>query len=137
MIRKYSINDYNDCKKIVLHDCQRDFVSPIDKCLQRENTDKYVIYDEKIIGFAMTRFNKEYNNIFIWQLFIDKNHQRKGYGKEFIEYIITVAQKKNLDVVTTFKVSNKNMEKLLFNLGFKVLYEHPDEIDMIYSSRIP
>jgi len=59
----------------------------------------YAIYQNgKMVGFVMygyfspeddeDSYNKEEHHYYVWRLFIDKNHQRKGIGREAVRQVM-------------------------------------------------
>ncbi len=105
---------------------QKEYISTVEKSLSlayayKENVYPFAIYYEDIVvGFIMCRYNVEYNNYFIWQFFIDKKHQGKGYGKESLFSIIEwiKSQANSCEVITTVIKGNKTAERLYKSIGF-------------------
>ena len=63
------------------------------------------------------------NNEFIGALFVDKNYQGSGIGKELIDYAIDKYKKLNLAV---YKENKKSVD-FYINRGFKIVKEQANE----------
>lgn len=74
--------------------------------------------NKKPIGFAY--FQIPENKLNIWNIQIDKNFQRKGYGKKLMEYLIKYARKKKLKkVILEAHASNKQAIDFYEKIKFK------------------
>ena len=141
-IKLFKINEINreDVLKISVHENQKCFVMSVEKALDIaekniSNVYPFAIYAEELVGFAMLRYNLEYNNFFIWQLIIDRNYQNKGYGKSAVLKIIEWIKSKNIAKEITTTVSNGNVvsEKLFKQVGFiEMDGDSVEEMDLIY-----
>lgn len=93
----------------------------------------YVIYDnELMVGFVMYTYADKLGGdieppytipcYYIWRLFIDKNHQRKGYGRQTIEKIIAEIKTMphgNADrIYASWDPDNIGSKSLFASLGF-------------------
>jgi len=60
------------------------------------------------------------NALLLWRLFIDKEHQRKGYGTKALEFVAELARKKGLPRVYTSAVQHEISARPLYEkFGFK------------------
>lgn len=105
----------------------------------------YAIYDDDaMVGFIMyTFFHKQSVPIYvdvkhapcyyIWRLMIDKNHQRKGYGRQAVEKIIaeikTMPYGEANSVFTSYEPNNIGSKTLFASLGFKETGEVEGDIE--------
>lgn len=95
-----SINDSNleECLSLRVADGQTQFIASNEGSLNeaKENKDvarPFAVYvDDKMVGFTMFAFDKEYEDpndrYWLWRLMIDKDFQGKGYGRLALEEII-------------------------------------------------
>ena len=89
---------------------------PLNKCYETEglfNDKIYVgIVNEKVVGFVA------YNHSKITWLYVHPNHQKKGYGRKLLKFIMNKAEKP-----TSVFVLNKNLKaiKLYQSEGFSIV----------------
>lgn len=132
--------NYKLLLKLEVFEEQKKHVAPIANCLAsayvyRECIYPFAIYnDNDLIGFIMSRYNKKYDNHFIWQFMIDSKFQNKGYGRlaiiELISWINLEFNKPN--IVTTVIEGNGYVESMYKKLGFIQMGETLDgETDFI------
>ena len=132
-------------------DSQLDFVAPNSESIMEayiavtsENSYAYpfgIYDDETLVGFLMIGYNegaievdapKSLNdNYTIWRFMIDKNYQKRGYGKESLmlalEFIKTWPKGKADYVVLSYEPENEVARKLYASLGFKETGEMDDD----------
>lgn len=133
-------NNYRECLDLKVSEEQNSFVSANDLSLAKayvfyDIVKPFAIYDDNImIGFIMLRFNKEYNNYFIWQFMIDETYQSKGYGKQTLDLVIDWVKTNSScnDIVTTYIAGNYKAKRLYEKLGFVEFGKsEDDEVDMV------
>jgi diamine N-acetyltransferase len=93
----------------------------------------YAIYNDGLmVGFVMYTYDDKPSEdivpsyilpcYYIWRLFIDKNHQRKGYGKQAIQKIITeikgMPHGKADRIYVSWHPDNIGSKTLFTSLGF-------------------
>ena len=95
----------------------------------------YAVYDDDtMVGFVMYTYGDKHGGDFeegkpytmpcyyIWRLLIDKNHQRKGYGKQAIEKVIeeikTMPYGKADRIYVSYEPDNIGSKSLFASLGF-------------------
>ncbi|MFD2831337.1 GNAT family N-acetyltransferase [Corticicoccus populi] len=108
---------------------QKKFVAPnmqsLAECyLYREAMDVFpyaVVYEGKVIGFILIDIEEEKREYMIWRMMIDKNYQRRGFGKQVVERVIQSAKDSGeYDVlIADYVKGNDGMGVLLRSLGFK------------------
>lgn len=105
----------------------------------------YAIYnDDVMVGFIMyTYFHKNSNPIYvdaanapcyyIWRLLIDKNHQRKGYGRQAVAKVIseikTMPYGEGGSIFVSYEPTNVGSKTLFASLGFKETGEIDGDIN--------
>ena len=92
----------------------------------------YLFDGEAAVGIALYYDCPERNAYDFCQLFIDKNHQKKGYGKEAIALILDELKKdgKYDKVVMCYVEGNDVSRKLFESFGFIETEKDYDEIIM-------
>ena len=118
-------NIFSLAEAFVHSDANKEAVEEYYRCIP------FAIYNaDDMVGFAMITYEKEYDvdnkpAYEIYRLMIDKNHQRKGYGKESIDlllsYIRTFPYGKAENVYVEWHPENKASEKLFTANGFIVV----------------
>ena len=89
---------------------------PLEKCHKNEallNDKIYVgVLNEEVIGFVA------YNQSKITWLYVHPNHQKKGYGRKLLKFVVNKAEKP-----TSVLVLNKNIKaiKLYESEGFSIV----------------
>ncbi len=94
----------------------------------------FAIYDdETLVGFMMIGYNDAVlegpdvpecmkDNYCLWRLMIDKNHQKKGYGREAVrlalEFVRTWPRGKADTIYTSYNPDNEVAKKLYASFGF-------------------
>jgi diamine N-acetyltransferase len=139
-LEKIKPDNYRECLNLNVAEEQRCFVSPNVLSLAKayvfyDNVTPFAIYDGSLmVGFIMLRFNKEYDNYFIWQFMIDEKYQSKGYGDQALVLAIEWMKKDSRcrEIVTTYIVGNNKVKKLYEKHGFQQMGELADgEVDMV------
>lgn len=138
-LEKITEDNYQECINLKVAAEQLDFVSPNDISLAKayafyDSVVPLAIYkDDSMVGFIMLRFNKEYDNYFIWQFMIDVRYQSKGYGKQALRLVIEWMRedKRCNQIITTYIKGNVQAEKLYNTLGFHTINEANGEVDMV------
>lgn len=122
--------NWRDCARLAVADDQRDFVAPnmysLLQYLYQDPTDTFVplgIYDgETMVGFAMYGIGKfgGLNGWEIWRLMIDKDHQRKGYGRKALHLLIDLLREKfHPDAIyIMFELDNHVAQRFYESVGF-------------------
>ena len=132
-------SNYKACFNIKVKDEQEKFITNPIECLAkayvyREFVYPFAIYnDDLVIGFVMIRFNKEFNNYFIWQFMIDEKYQGKGYGKQSMNRVLEwiKCDGKSNEVVITYIEGDDIAKNLYTSLGFKEFQNFDGEVDKI------
>ncbi|HCF27832.1 MAG TPA: spermidine acetyltransferase [Cyanobacteria bacterium UBA11049] len=83
-----------------------------------------IYHNDTMVGFVMyDRTESGYQNsgYYLWRLMIDKNHQKKGYGKAAMQGVIKLLQQKPdcKEILIGYKPENLVAEKLYLSLGFQ------------------
>ncbi|MCL2528507.1 MAG: GNAT family N-acetyltransferase [Defluviitaleaceae bacterium] len=136
--------NYEEIKKLEIHDHQKEFVDSNIECLAKAYIDwkengiqsfEYGIYDDNTpIGFVMMEHRSaehpqhfDKNNpqpyYMIWEFMIDKNHQGKGLGRAAMTAIIghlkTQPKGGANSAVVIYEPANTIAAKLYASLGFE------------------
>ncbi|WP_411844200.1 GNAT family N-acetyltransferase [Salinicoccus sp. HZC-1] len=107
---------------------QQKFVAPnvrsLAECyLYRNDNDVFpyaVEANNKIVGFILIDIDEEKREFMVWRMMIDKNHQRRGYGRQTVEEAIRMASNsgKYDTLIADYVKGNERMGMLLRGLGF-------------------
>ena len=150
-LKKVTFGMYDDFVKLSVHEHQENFVaSPIKSLAQAyvymtEFNSPIVVSGifagDHLVGFIKYCFYNESeifeNNCYhIWRLFIDKNHQGKGYGKVAVEQTLaeikTMPHGRGDSVYVSYEPENAASKALFASFGFvetdKSFGEGDDEI---------
>lgn len=127
-LREINEDNYRAFLNLSVYEYQESFLMSSQKALAvayafRNRIKMFSIYNEEdIVGFAMLRYNSEDESYFLWNFMIDKDHQRKGYGKKSLEKIIEWArtQKNCKKLVTTCSEGNDDALELYKKYNFKI-----------------
>lgn len=142
-LEKITSENHLECHKLEVVENQKAFVSSTVLALAkayvyRDIVTPFAIYDDNLmVGFIMVRFNKEFENYFVWQLLIDEKYQNKGYGRQAMNLAIEWMRKDERckSIVTCYKDGNDAAKKLYEGLGFVEMEHDPDdgcnEVDLI------
>ena len=87
-----------------------------------ENAFPFAVYvDDTIVGFIMLGYYETRKQYTLWKFLIDKEHQRKGYGKDALKlglkYLIENFDVK--EVYTGVALGNEVAKHLYSSLGFE------------------
>ena len=138
-LKRITPDNYRECLDLKVAEDQKKFISPNVLSLAKaylyyDSVTPFAIYDESLmVGFIMLRFNKEYNNYFIWQFMIDERYQSKGVGSKALGLAIDWMKKdiRCSEIVTTYIVGNEKVRKLYIKHGLQQIGEIEDgEINM-------
>lgn len=94
--------------------------SKIEKMLKEKDVFGFNIYDnDDLIGFAMLKEFDE-GKFFLWDYFIDFDHQNKGYGTQALQELITLFESEFgcKVMTTTYKFGNEPAKRLYEKTGF-------------------
>lgn len=114
------IDDYQQRKKFVAPN-----VRSLAECyLYRHENDVFpyaVVTDGKVIGFILIDIDETEREFMIWRMMVDKNYQRRGFGKQTVRKAIQIAADsgKYDIVIADYVKGNDGMGHLLRSLGFK------------------
>lgn len=137
-LRKISEENFEECMSLEPKEEQKGFVASNlkslaeayialanDSCIPMP----YAIYnDNTMVGFLMLSFNaenntKDENQYWLCRFMIDKNHQRKGYGKESLLKALAMIKEFSLNkkaaVYLSYEPENDIARKLYRTLGFQ------------------
>jgi len=117
--------NWEECIDLSVTDDQEDFVtSNCESILQskfEDNCFPLCIYnDNKMIGFLMYDIDPETKRWELSRLMIDKEHQRKGYGKQALLLLLKQLKEKigSIKFYTSVEPENNTMKNLIKSLGF-------------------
>ena len=81
-----------------------------------------VYHENTPVGFVMIGYDVEPKEYFVWRLMVDKEHQKKGFGKKTLlkalEYIRTKPFGDSKTIAITYEPENTFAEKLYLSVGF-------------------
>ncbi len=130
-LREITKDNWRVCGRLEVADDQRDFVAPnmwsLLQYLYQDPTDTFVplgIYDgETMVGFAMYGMGQfgDQTGWEIWRLMIDKNHQRKGYGRKALHLLIDLLCEKfhPAAIYIMFELDNHVAQRFYESIGFR------------------
>ena len=131
MIQFVPINEdnYEKVLDLEVEESQSKFVAPnvrslADCYLYREAGDvfQYAIRNDKeVVGFILLDLDEEEKEYMIWRMMIDKNHQRRGYGRKALRKVIEMAKKEKgyTTLIADYVKGNEGMGELLRSEGFR------------------
>ncbi|CYU80360.1 histone acetyltransferase HPA2-like acetyltransferase [Streptococcus suis] len=87
---------------------------------------------QRIVGFVLLSIQEEAKSYYVWRLLIDKNHQNRGYGKEVIRHILSLAKEDSScqKVSVNYVIGNHKMRYILEKFGFQSVGMIGQEIKM-------
>ncbi|MDW8750676.1 GNAT family N-acetyltransferase [Streptococcus suis] len=102
--------------------------------LYKDNRELYpyaVLSGQKVVGFVLLSI-KEDKNYYVWRLIIDKEYQNRGYGKEVIRHILSLAKEDSScqKVSVNYVIGNHKMRYILEKLGFQSVGLEGQEMKM-------
>ncbi|MBQ3224021.1 MAG: GNAT family N-acetyltransferase [Clostridia bacterium] len=128
MITLRKIDMYNFAKVIRLEvdESQQDFVTSnafsLSQAYVMPECRPLAIYNGMSpVGFAMYALDRDENEYWVYRLMIDKNHQRKGFGREAMRLLIEHIKKEAPDrdrLFISFEPTNEGAKRLYTSLGF-------------------
>lgn len=86
---------------------------------------------QTVVGFVLL-FIQEDMSYYVWRLLIDKKYQNRGYGKEVIRHILSLAKEDSScqKVSVNYVIGNHKMRYILEKLGFQSVGLEGQEIKM-------
>lgn len=86
---------------------------------------------ENVVGFVLLSIQED-KTYFVWRLLIDKKYQNRGYGKEVIRYILSLAKEDSScqKVSVNYVIGNHKMRYILEKLGFQSVGLEGQEMKM-------
>ena len=105
-------------------------------CRKRKVIAFDIIFDDKVIGFAMLRKYSRHG-YFLWDYAIDKNYQNQGYGSEALKELFSFMKNeyKAKEMTTTYIWGNEHAKHVYEKAGFieTDVIDEPDchEVNMI------
>lgn len=128
MITLRKIDEYNFAKVIRLEvdESQQDFVTSnafsLSQAYVMPECRPLAIYNGMSpVGFAMYALDRDENEYWVYRLMIDKNHQRKGFGREAMRLLIEHIKKEAPEqdrLYISFEPTNEGAKRLYTSLGF-------------------
>jgi len=128
MITLRKIDVYNFAKVIRLEvdESQQDFVTSnafsLSQAYVMPECRPLAIYNGMSpVGFAMYALDRDEHEYWVYRLMIDKNHQRKGFGREAMRLLIEHIKKEAPDrdrLFISFEPTNEGAKRLYTSLGF-------------------
>lgn len=132
-LEKITEDNYRECLKLKVSDCQTKFVasnaSSLAKAYVYYNYARpFAVYDDDLmVGFILLRHYDERNTYLIDQCMIDECYQGKGYGKQSMVLLLEMikSEGKYLKVILCYIDTDEIAKKLYSDLGFT----HTGEVD--------
>lgn len=127
-------SNWLQCVGLEVEEAQKNFVAPNSFSLAQANYEDniypYAIYDKNtMVGFLMYDFDKELGMWGMCRLMIDKQFQKKGFGKDAIAKLLELVKEKHgsVEFYTSVEPENVIATKLYESLGFvkngKIFYD--------------
>ena len=118
---------------IQLHDHQVDYLPSIQSSLEmaeRYPNSRSLVFDVdgSIVGYGLYGIDDETGAWKIFRLYIDKNHQSKGFGRAAMQLLLQQLEDDHgaSEVLIVYNGDNKAAEHLYQSIGF-VPYAHRDD----------
>jgi len=128
MVTLRKIDEYNFAKVLRLEvaEDQQDFVTSnafsLSQAYVMPECRPLAIYNGMSpVGFAMYALDRDENEYWIYRLMLDKNQQRKGFGREAMKLLIAQIKKEAPDrraIYISFEPNNEGAKRLYTSLGF-------------------
>ncbi|MDO4741127.1 MAG: GNAT family N-acetyltransferase [Eubacteriales bacterium] len=128
MVTLRKIDEYNFAKVIRLEvaEDQQDFVTPnsfsLSQAYVMPECRPLAIYNGMTpVGFAMYALDRDEDEYWVYRLMIDKNQQKKGYGRAAMQLLIEHIKKEAPEKETlyiSFEPHNEGAKRLYSSLGF-------------------
>lgn len=142
-LREINEENYDECIKLEVSEEQSAFVasniySIAQAYIYRETVKLFGIYAEEIlIGFVMLNLEKEKDTYWICRFMIDRNYQKRGYGKKAMKEIIEFFRKEKVKKINlSFEPENILAMKLYSVCGFKETGELDEDGEIIMEMKI-
>lgn len=125
--------NWREVAKLEVNESQRDFVAEptyyLALCNYGELWQPLAIYlGKRVIGFMMWAVDPENGSCWLGGILIDKNHQRRGYGRRAIQTAIKMLTKQHGYQNFALSYSPENSAKRLYHeLGFEETDEWEDD----------
>ncbi|MGQ7366182.1 GNAT family N-acetyltransferase [Streptococcus suis] len=102
--------------------------------LYKDNRELYpyaVLSGQKVVGFVLLSIQED-KSYYVWRLIIDKEYQNRGYGKEVIRHILSLAKEDSScqKVSVNYVIGNHKMRYILEKLGFQSVGLEGQEMKM-------
>ncbi|HMS64025.1 MAG TPA: GNAT family N-acetyltransferase [Ignavibacteria bacterium] len=124
-LRKITEKNCEECLKLSLFPDQRKFMGSNENSLAqayayRELEPRAIYNDETMVGFIMYAKDPERGNYYINRFMIDKNYQRKGFGREALKLLLAHLKETGVEAVDILhRPDNHDAVKLYRELGFE------------------
>lgn len=129
-VRVYTSEDSRMLQNLSVMDNQQQYIKNMNEIINIHNNNKdvtslYVIeYNEIIVGMCLIKIEEVHQNIFLWQLQIDKNYQNLKVGRKALKMIINYIKSKSYTITTKTTVQNENARNFLEKSGFIIFSEN-------------
>ena len=124
-LRDITRENFNQCVKLEVDAGQENFVAKNVYSIAQSRVEPtflpQAVYDgEEMVGFVMYGYDHEEGCYSVARLMIDKNHQRKGYGRAAMEEAIRrMREQPNCrEIALSINPENASAQKLYESLGF-------------------
>jgi diamine N-acetyltransferase len=123
--RDLTKDNFKECIKLKVRDDQRFVASNLYSIAQSKIMPEYMplaIYnDETIVGFIMYKLDMEKQELYLCRFMIDVQYQGKGYGKESLDLLKSIAEKVSgiNKIELSTKPDNHHGIKIYEKAGFK------------------
>lgn len=140
-LRPVGADNWYDVTELKLAAGQEDFIAPnwysIIQALFDDDEMRAIYADETLVGFAMWTLDYDEREAFIARLMVDKDHQRKGYGRAAMEILLDdLRDNRDIDeVFISFVPENAGARELYSSLGFEDTGE-VDEGELVYKLNV-
>ncbi|HFI2659883.1 TPA: GNAT family N-acetyltransferase [Streptococcus suis] len=86
---------------------------------------------QKVVGFVLLSIQED-KSYYVWRLLIDQKYQNRGYGKEVIRHILSLAKEDSScqKVSVNYVIGNHKMRYILEKLGFQSVGLEGQEMKM-------
>lgn len=126
-LRRITHENFDDVINLKVAEHQKNFVSTAAHSLAQawlyaDTAFPFAIYADNVpVGFVMLGYYKSRNQYTLWKFFIDRKHQRKGYGKQAlrlaVDYLLKTFGAK--EVYTGVSPGNEAAKNLYTSFGFE------------------
>ena len=120
-------DNLDEVLSLTVHDSQKGFVSTTAESLAEayvyeDTAFPFAVYDgQEIVGFIMMGWYEAKHYYTLWKLLIDRDHQRKGYGRKALELGIAFLKDRFhvTEIYTGVSPGNQAARQLYLSLGFR------------------